>query len=179
MAARGGDEAGFATLWRDLHPRLLRYLRVRGDEAPEDLAAETWMHVVRGLPTFEGGVSEFRAWFFTIARHRAIDQGRARSRGPTVVVVADPAEVVRPDADGTERRGGRRRQRGDGSGAATGRDAAADAGRDGDAAGGGRPRRGGRGPAPRTSDPAPSGSGCTEHCEPWQGQPGASRKAVK
>ena len=94
VAARGGDEAGFAILWRDLHPRLLRYLRVRGDEGPEDLAAETWMHVVRGLPTFEGGLSEFRAWLFTIARHRAIDQGRSRSRGLTVLAVADPAEVA-------------------------------------------------------------------------------------
>ena len=93
VAACTGDEAGFATLWRDLHPRLLRYLQVRGDEAAEDLAAETWMHVVRGLPTFEGGVPEFRAWLFTIARHRAIDQGRARSRGLKVVSVADPVEA--------------------------------------------------------------------------------------
>jgi RNA polymerase sigma-70 factor, ECF subfamily len=93
LAARAGDESGFATLWRDLHPRLLRYLRVRGDDAAEDLAAETWMHVVRGLGTFEGGVPEFRAWLFTIARHRAIDQGRARSRGLSVVSVADPSDA--------------------------------------------------------------------------------------
>ena len=94
VAARGGDEGGFATLWRDLHPRLLRYLRARGDEGPEDLAAETWMHVVRGLGTFEGGVPEFRAWLFTIARNRAIDQGRSRTRGLTTVTVADPVEVT-------------------------------------------------------------------------------------
>lgn len=94
VAAREGDEAGFATLWRDLHPRLLRYLRVRGDEGAEDLAAETWMHVVKGLAAFEGGLADFRAWLFTIARHRAIDQGRARSRGLSVVPVADPAEAA-------------------------------------------------------------------------------------
>lgn len=93
VAACAGDEAGFATLWRDLHPRLLRYLKARGDDAAEDLAAETWMHVVRGLPTFEGQFADFRAWIFTIARHRAIDQGRARSRGLTTVSVADPVEV--------------------------------------------------------------------------------------
>lgn len=93
LAARAGDEGGFAILWRDLHPRLLRYLRVRGDDAAEDLAAETWMHVVRGLETFEGGVPEFRAWLFTIARHRAIDHGRARSRGLSVVSVADPFDA--------------------------------------------------------------------------------------
>ncbi|WP_051552274.1 RNA polymerase sigma factor [Nocardioides sp. URHA0020] len=93
VAACRGDEDGFAVLWRDLHPRVLRYLQVRGDEGPEDLAAETWMHVVRGLPRFEGGLSDFRAWLFTIARHRAIDQGRARSRGLPVVSVADPVEA--------------------------------------------------------------------------------------
>jgi RNA polymerase sigma-70 factor (ECF subfamily) len=94
VAARGGDEDGFALLWRDLHPRLLRYLRARGDDAAEDLAAETWMHVVRGLPTFVGELADFRAWLFTIARHRAIDQGRARSRGLTMVSVAEPVEVA-------------------------------------------------------------------------------------
>lgn len=91
VAACGGDEAGFATLWRELHPRLLRYLRSRGDDAADDLAAETWMHVVRGLPTFQGEFADFRAWLFTIARHRAVDQGRARTRGLTLVSVADPA----------------------------------------------------------------------------------------
>jgi RNA polymerase sigma-70 factor (ECF subfamily) len=63
---------------------LLRYLVVRGDEAPEDVAAETWLQVVRDLRGFRGGVPEFRAWLFTVARHRAIDQGRARAARPTV-----------------------------------------------------------------------------------------------
>ncbi len=79
-------------LWRELHPPLLRYLRVRGDDHPEDIASETWMHVVRGLAGFDGDVAAFRAWLFTIARHRAIDQGRARARRP-VVSVAEPAEL--------------------------------------------------------------------------------------
>ncbi len=79
-------------LWRTLHPPLLRYLAVRGNEAPEDIAAETWLQVVRDLGGFRGGVGEFRAWLFTVARHRAIDQGRARAARP-VVPVAEPAEA--------------------------------------------------------------------------------------
>jgi RNA polymerase sigma-70 factor, ECF subfamily len=78
-------------LWRTLHPPLLRYLAVRGDDAPEDIAAETWLQVVRDLRRFSGGVPEFRAWLFTVARHRAIDQGRARSSRP-VVPMAEPRE---------------------------------------------------------------------------------------
>jgi RNA polymerase sigma-70 factor (ECF subfamily) len=64
---------------------------VRGDEAPEDLAAETWLQVVRDLRGFRGGVPEFRAWLFTVARHRAVDQGRARASRP-VVPMADPRD---------------------------------------------------------------------------------------
>ncbi|MFN8195293.1 MAG: RNA polymerase sigma factor [Nocardioidaceae bacterium] len=89
--ARSGDEAGFATLWRALHPPLLRYLTVRGDDAPEDVAAETWLQVIRDLRGFEGDASRFRAWLFTVARHRAIDQGRARAARP-VVPVAEPVD---------------------------------------------------------------------------------------
>lgn len=90
--ARNGDEQGFTVLWRALHPPLLRYLAVRGNEAPEDIAAETWLQVVRDLGGFRGGVAEFRAWLFTVARHRAIDHGRARAARPAVPV-AEPAEA--------------------------------------------------------------------------------------
>jgi RNA polymerase sigma-70 factor (ECF subfamily) len=101
-AARAGDEAAFVTVWRALHPPLLRYLTVRGDEAPEDIASETWMHVVRGLAGFTGDAAAFRAWLFTIARHRAIDQARARSRRPVVTTgepASLPARQVEPSAE--------------------------------------------------------------------------------
>jgi len=90
--AREGDETGFAVLWRTLHPPLLRYLTVRGDDAPEDIAAETWLQVVRDLRGFRGGAAEFRGWLFTVARHRAIDQGRARASRP-VVPMATPDDA--------------------------------------------------------------------------------------
>jgi RNA polymerase sigma-70 factor (ECF subfamily) len=89
--ARRGDEAGFTVLWQTLQPPLLRYLTVRGDDAPEDVAAETWLQVVRDLRGFSGGVPEFRAWLFTVARHRAVDQGRARAARP-VVPMAEPRD---------------------------------------------------------------------------------------
>ena len=78
-------------LWRTLHPPLLRYLTVRRNESPEDLAAETWLQVIRDLSSFEGSSREFRAFLFTVARNRAIDQGRARTARP-LVLVADPIE---------------------------------------------------------------------------------------
>jgi RNA polymerase sigma-70 factor, ECF subfamily len=81
-AAQQGGEAEFSQLWRDANPALLRYLRVICPEAAEDVAAETWLHVVRGLPAFQGDEAAWRAWLFTTARRRAIDEGRRRSRRP-------------------------------------------------------------------------------------------------
>jgi RNA polymerase sigma-70 factor, ECF subfamily len=86
--ASAGDDAGFLELWRALQPRLLRFLRVLGCDDPDDVASETWLQVVRDLPTFAGGEEDFRRWLFTIGRHRAIDAARARSRRPAAAANA-------------------------------------------------------------------------------------------
>ena len=94
----GTDEAdrAFSVLWRDANPALLRYLRVIAPEAAEDVAADTWVQVVRGLAAFHGDEAAWRAWLFTIARRRAIDEGRRRSRRP-VISVPEVADVTSPD----------------------------------------------------------------------------------
>jgi RNA polymerase sigma-70 factor (ECF subfamily) len=84
--ARDGDEAGFLTLWRAHQPMLLRFLRVYGGDGPEDTASDTWLQVVRDLSGFTGDATDFRRWLFTIARHRAIDAGRNRTRRPVSLV---------------------------------------------------------------------------------------------
>jgi RNA polymerase sigma-70 factor (ECF subfamily) len=89
--AQGGSEDQFAVLWRDTNPALLRYLRVLAPENAEDIAAETWVHVVRGLPRFIGDEAAWRAWLFTTARRRLIDQVRLRKRHP-----AEPLEEISP-----------------------------------------------------------------------------------
>jgi RNA polymerase sigma-70 factor (ECF subfamily) len=81
-AAQHGDEAAFAVLWRDGNPALLRYLKVMAPDSAEDVTAETWVTVVRGLDRFRGGEDAWRAWLFTTARRRAADEGRRRSRRP-------------------------------------------------------------------------------------------------
>jgi RNA polymerase sigma-70 factor, ECF subfamily len=87
--AQGGSEDQFAVLWRDANPALLRYLRVLAPENAEDIAAETWMHVIRGLPRFIGDEAAWRAWLFTTARRRLIDQARLHKRHP-----AEPLDEV-------------------------------------------------------------------------------------
>src|ERR1700735_1393411 len=80
--AQGGSEDQFAVLWRDANPALLRYLRVLAPENAEDIAAETWVHVVRGLPRFVGDEAAWRGRLFTTARGRVIDQARGRQAEP-------------------------------------------------------------------------------------------------
>jgi RNA polymerase sigma-70 factor, ECF subfamily len=89
--AKGGDEAGFLVLWDALQPRLLRYLQVIGCDDVDDVAGETWLQVVRDLPKFKkSSADEFRAWLFTIARHRAIDAARSRRRFLDKILAAGP-----------------------------------------------------------------------------------------
>jgi RNA polymerase sigma-70 factor (ECF subfamily) len=97
--AQAGDEAAFACIFRDVQPALLRYLRVIAPEA-EDVAGDTWLQVVAGLAGFRGGEQAFRAWLFTIARHRAADAGRSRARRPAVPLAGSGAaeQLVSPDA---------------------------------------------------------------------------------
>ncbi len=78
--AQAGDEVGFAELWRALQPPVLRYLRVVVGELAEDVAAETWLQIVRDLPGFRGNGARFRAWLFVVARNRGLDAVRRASR---------------------------------------------------------------------------------------------------
>jgi RNA polymerase sigma-70 factor, ECF subfamily len=101
-AAVGGDEQAFAVLWRDLHPALLRYLRVVTPDTAEDVASETWLEVVRGLGGFSGDEVGFRSWLFTIARHRALDDHRWRARRPTAPLPDELAAAWQADDDPAE-----------------------------------------------------------------------------
>lgn len=99
--AQGRDEEAFARLYRDAQPALLRYLRVVAPEAPEDMAGETWLQVAVGLAGFSGSELEFRAWLFTIARHRTVDAARARERRPRTVPLAESGAAERLTAPDT------------------------------------------------------------------------------
>jgi RNA polymerase sigma-70 factor (ECF subfamily) len=81
-AACRGDETAFTRLFRAHQPLLLRYLRPLAGAAHEDVAAETWVQVVRGLRDFDGDLDGFRGWLFTIAHRRWVDHLRAESRRP-------------------------------------------------------------------------------------------------
>jgi RNA polymerase sigma-70 factor, ECF subfamily len=90
--ARAGDEMAFRALYRDVHPRVLRYLQAIVGADAEDVASETWLQVARDLPGFQGDGDGFRGWAATVARNRATDhlrRARRRPRPATTVTVAD------------------------------------------------------------------------------------------
>ena len=100
-AALRGNSDAFRVLFRDMQPRLLRYLRALAGDDAEDVASETWLQVARDLGSFTGDYDAFRGWVTTIARHRALDHLRSRGRRPPSVPV--PAEDLadRSAADDT------------------------------------------------------------------------------
>jgi RNA polymerase sigma-70 factor (ECF subfamily) len=78
-----GDDAAFQLIYRDLNPRLERYLiALVGQVDAEDVASETWAQACRDMSRFNGDADGFRGWVTTIGRHRALDHLRAKGRRP-------------------------------------------------------------------------------------------------
>jgi RNA polymerase sigma factor (sigma-70 family) len=101
-AARNGDEGAWKALYAEFAPALLGYLRAQRGSQPEDLLGEVMLQIVRDLPRFEGGQREFRAWAFTIAHHRLLDDRRRGARQPVEAVLATELERVGPLGDTEE-----------------------------------------------------------------------------
>jgi RNA polymerase sigma factor (sigma-70 family) len=83
-AAQAGAAWAFEVLYRDLSPAVTGYLRLHGAVEPDDLASETFLGVFTGLAGFRGDEDALRAWVFTIAHRRLVDDWRRRSRRPQV-----------------------------------------------------------------------------------------------
>jgi RNA polymerase sigma-70 factor, ECF subfamily len=100
-AARLGEEWAVAAIWRDVHPRLLRYLQVAipGCGA-EDVASDVWLEVAAGLGRFAGDRQAFLRWTFTICRRRVIDAGRRHLRRRTDPVAPQALESAASQVDG-------------------------------------------------------------------------------
>jgi RNA polymerase sigma-70 factor (ECF subfamily) len=88
-AARQGEQRAITEIYRAYQPRLLRYLRAQESGMADDLAADVWLAVARGLSRFDGDEAGFRGWVFTIARHRVIEHRRRIARRRTELMSHD------------------------------------------------------------------------------------------
>ncbi len=101
VRAVAGNEGAFTDLYRQLHPRTLRYAATLVGPDAEDVTAEAWLQVAQGVHSFAGDLDAFRGWVATIVRHRALDHLRARARRP-VVYDDVVTTLTRPAPDDTE-----------------------------------------------------------------------------
>jgi RNA polymerase sigma-70 factor, ECF subfamily len=80
-ALRAGDEAAFAALVDELTPALMRValMHVATREVAEDVVADTWVGVIKGIDRFEGR-SALRTWIFQILLNIARTRGKREKR---------------------------------------------------------------------------------------------------
>ena len=102
--AQRGDSECFRILYREVQPKLLRYLTYLVDSDAEDIASETWLQATRDFHKFSGNIDNFRGWITTIARHRAMDHLRKTSRQPPAVPMPVEEFTYFASADDTEAR---------------------------------------------------------------------------
>ncbi|HSJ84903.1 MAG TPA: RNA polymerase sigma factor [Acidimicrobiia bacterium] len=79
-SARRGDEQAWRALYDWLAPQLLGYLRGSRIPDAEDVLGAVFIDVARGIGSFRGDATSFRAWVFTIARARRVDEVRRWAR---------------------------------------------------------------------------------------------------
>ena len=94
-AILAGDERAFEELVDRYNPSLLRVARgyVSNRTAAEEAVQDTWIGVLRGLPSFEGR-SSLRTWIFRILVNRARTRGvRERRTVPFASLAGEEADA--------------------------------------------------------------------------------------
>ncbi|MEU5994921.1 sigma factor-like helix-turn-helix DNA-binding protein [Spirillospora sp. NPDC047418] len=91
------DEEAFRLLYRDLNPRLLRYLRVLGVDEADRVAAQVWRQLAREPWVFRGGdCARLRGRAAAIARNQAGDHVARMSPAHSACGAGDAAAPHRP-----------------------------------------------------------------------------------
>lgn len=99
-AAQAGDPSACGALWRTYAPAVVAFARARGSREPEDLTSEVFLTVFRRLSDLTGGPDAFRAFVFTVAHRRLVDERRRHSRRGETATWSE--ETDRRTCDSTE-----------------------------------------------------------------------------
>ena len=112
-AARAGHAWALTEIWQRHAATVTGYLRGRGAAEPEDLTSEVFLGVFDRLPRFHGNDEDLRAFVFTVAHHRLVDDIRRRTRrGDTAAydVETDARSTASAEDDALARLGDERVQ---------------------------------------------------------------------
>jgi RNA polymerase sigma-70 factor (ECF subfamily) len=101
-AARSGDEAAFARIYREVQPPLQRYAAGLVGREAQDVTAEAWLQIARDLRGFAGDLDAFRGWTARIVRNRAMDLLRLQARRPALPVGLPFDEIDAFDASDSQ-----------------------------------------------------------------------------
>src|ERR671928_2152198 len=95
----GGDEGAFDEFFADYFPRLFRFavLRLRDQDAAEDLVQNSLISAVRNLRSWRGEATLF-TWLCTICR-REIAAWEKRTSRVAIVSIADDDPDIRAALD--------------------------------------------------------------------------------
>ncbi len=85
--ARAGDKSAVSSLYEGYVQAIFRYIsyRVETDVIAEDLTAEVFLRMVRGMAAYQDTGAPFAAWLYRIAANLIADfyrQGRSRTEKP-------------------------------------------------------------------------------------------------
>ncbi|MBL8161858.1 MAG: sigma-70 family RNA polymerase sigma factor [Anaerolineae bacterium] len=94
--AKTGDREAVSTLYEGYTQAIFRYIsyRVETDALAEDLTAEVFLRMVRGLPKYEDSGAPFGAWLYRIAATQIAEHYRRKRRAP-----AEPISDSQPSDD--------------------------------------------------------------------------------
>ena len=82
-AARAGDGWAFDEFFRTWNAPVTGFVRARGVVDVDGVVNDVFLRAFGAIGSFDGDESGFRAWLFTIARNRVIDEARRNSRTPS------------------------------------------------------------------------------------------------
>ena len=105
-AAQRGEGWAFDALFVEWNRSITSFVRQRGVRESDDLVNEIFLGAFRSIGSFRGGESDFRAWFFRIARNKIVDHHRRAGRQPNTLPLetlgADPS-LLHVEADVEQR----------------------------------------------------------------------------
>ncbi|MFI6152773.1 sigma-70 family RNA polymerase sigma factor [Kitasatospora sp. NPDC051170] len=94
LSARGGRAADVEAFVRATQRDVWRFVAHLTDvQSADDLAQETFLRALRGLPSFAGR-SSARTWLLSIARRTVIDRYRMAAARPRLAVLPDWQEAA-------------------------------------------------------------------------------------
>lgn len=80
VAARDGQAWALTEIWQRHAATVTGYLRGRGARDADDLTSDVFVAVFERLSTFHGDDADLRAFVFTVAHHKLVDDLRRRAR---------------------------------------------------------------------------------------------------